>query len=307
MKKFNEANRTNRGFRKKLKKALALGLAGAVLLTSLAACGKKKEATVADGEKVTTLNIGVVSGGDRTSFFDDKGNLTGYEIELMKKVDEELPQYKFNFVPLEGPTLFSSLDAKKVDFVSGNFRRSDAREAKYYHTYRAYISTPYNIIVFDDNKDINGIEDLEGKKVGTGEGSLMADILNAYIKDNNSTIEIVYSTDLVADLSAGRIEAIVMPGRQLDIYNEKYDGLKFKIVGDPVIGKDGCMKDSNAYWYVRKDEEGAAIRDALSEALYKLRQEGVLTELSNEWYGKDLTAGIDEECEEEVKEMYGIK
>ena len=51
MKKFNEANRTNRGFRKKLKKALALGLAGAVLLTSLAACGKK-EATAADGRSV---------------------------------------------------------------------------------------------------------------------------------------------------------------------------------------------------------------------------------------------------------------
>ena len=293
--------------KRKLKRVVAAGLVGATLVTSLTGCGKKNDKAEAGGEKVTTINVGVITAGDKTSFVDDKGKLTGYEIELMRKIDEELPQYKFNFVQLEGPTLFSSLDAKKVDFISGNFRRSDAREEKYYHTYRAYISTPYNIIVFDDNTTINSLEDLEGKKVGTGEGSLMADILNAYIKDNNSTIEIVYSTDLVADLSAGRIDAIVMPGRQLDIYNEKYEGLKFKIVGDPVRGKDGCMKDSNAYWYVRKDDESIALRDALSEALYKLRQEGVLTELSNEWYGKDLTAGIDEECEEEVKEMYGIK
>ena len=114
--------------KRKLKRAAAAGLVGAVLVTSLAACGKKKEEKTADGQTVTTINVGVITAGDKTSFVDDKGKLTGYEIELMRKIDEELPQYKFNFVQLEGPTLFSSLDAKKVDFISGNFRRSDARE-----------------------------------------------------------------------------------------------------------------------------------------------------------------------------------
>jgi ABC-type amino acid transport substrate-binding protein len=103
--------------------------------------------------------------------------------------------------------------------------------------------------------DINSIKDLEGRKVGTGEGSLMADILSAYIKENDSTIEVVYSTDLVADLVSGRIEAIIFPGRQVDLYNASYDDLKFKAVGDPVVGSDGCMKDSNAYWYFRKTDE----------------------------------------------------
>ncbi|MCR4609102.1 MAG: transporter substrate-binding domain-containing protein [Eubacterium sp.] len=289
--------------KRKLKRVAAAGLVGAVLVTSLTGCGKKDKTE--DGVK--TINVGVITAGDKTSFVDDKGKLTGYEIELMRKIDEELPQYKFNFVQLEGPTLFSSLDAKKVDMISGNFRRSDAREEKYYHTYRAYISTPYRIIVFEDNTDINSIKDLEGRKVGTGEGSLMADILSAYIKENDSKIEVVYSTDLVADLVSGRIEAIIFPGRQVDLYNASYDDLKFKAVGDPVVGSDGCMKDSNAYWYFRKTDEDVELRDAVSEALYKLRKDGVLKELSLEWYGTDLTEGIDEECEEEVKEMYGIK
>ena len=107
--------------KRKLKRVVAAGLVGATLVTSLTGCGKKNDKAEAGGEKVTTINVGVITAGDKTSFVDDKGKLTGYEIELMRKIDEELPQYKFNFVQLEGPTLFSSLDAKKVDFISGNF------------------------------------------------------------------------------------------------------------------------------------------------------------------------------------------
>lgn len=299
--------RKSNRFTKKIKKIAASALIGATLVSGLAACGKKADADNGNNNKdAKVIEVGVVSGGDKTSFIDDKGNLTGYEVEVLKKIDEELPQYEFHFNPVEGSVLFSSLDAKKFDLISGNFRRSDAREASYFHTYRAFISTPYRIIVFEDNTDINSIKDLEGKRAGTGEGSLMADILNAYVKENNSTIEVVYSTDLVNDLVAGRIDAIIFPGRQVDLYNKSYDNLKFKAVGEPVVGSDGCMKDSNAYFYMRKDDEGAQLRNDVSEVLYKLRQEGYLKELSLKWYGTDLTEGIDEESEQEVIDMYGI-
>ena len=71
-------------FRKKVKRAIVSAHAGAVLLTSLAGCGKKDKTE--DG--VTTINVGVITAGDKTSFVDDKGKLTGYEIELMRKIDE---------------------------------------------------------------------------------------------------------------------------------------------------------------------------------------------------------------------------
>ena len=76
--------------KRKLKRVAAAGLAGAILVTSLTGCGKKDKTE--DG--VTTINVGVITAGDKTSFVDDKGKLTGYEIELMRKIDEFFPFMK---------------------------------------------------------------------------------------------------------------------------------------------------------------------------------------------------------------------
>ena len=281
---------------KKLWKTLA-AIATATVLTGCGAAGE----TASEGK---TVRIGTMNVSERTSFIDDNGDLTGFEIELLKLVDEKLPDYQFEFVQLDGPALFSSLDAGKVDMVNANFRRSDAREANYIHTYRAYTYTPYRIVVPEENTEIQSIEDLAGKTVGIGEGSLMATIMEAYVKETGAPIELVYVTDNVSELLSGRIDATVVPQRTVDAWNDSYQDVSFKAVGDPVVGKDGCMKDSNAYWWFAKGSE--ELRNAISDALFELREEGKVSELSLKWYGKDYPADIDLECEQEVMEMYGL-
>ena len=34
-------------------------------------------------------------------FLDDKGNLTGYDVELVRAIDEKLPEYEFEFKTME--------------------------------------------------------------------------------------------------------------------------------------------------------------------------------------------------------------
>ena len=271
-----------------------------VMTAALAGCGAAGESA----SDVKTVRVGTMNVSERTSFIDDNGDLTGFEIELLKLIDEKLPDYQFEFVQLDGPALFSSLDAGKVDMVNANFRRSDAREANYIHTYRAYTYTPYRIVVPEENTEIQSIEDLAGKKVGIGEGSLMATIMEAYVKETGAAIELVYVTDNVSDLLSGRIDATVVPQRTVDAWNDSYQDVSFKAVGDPVVGKDGCMKDSNAYWWFAKGSE--ELRNVISDALYELREEGKVSELALKWYGIDYPAQIDLECEQEVMEMYGL-
>jgi L-cystine transport system substrate-binding protein len=196
-----------------------------------------------------------------------------------------------------------SLDAGKVDIVSGNLRRSDEREANYIHTYRAYNYTPYVITVLDGVNDIQSIDDLAGKKVGIGQGSLQATILEHYIEETGLKIDVVYTKDMPNDLIAKRIDAGIGPLFSIESYNSSFENVKFKSVGSPVVSKEGNGSDNNAYFWLGKGNE--ELRDAVSEAIYKLRKEGKLSELITQFYSTDHTQSIDESKEEEQIKALG--
>jgi len=269
---------------------------------------KTEETAVAAEETasadVKTLKVGIIPSIPGNSYIDDDGNLVGMDIDILNSIDELLPEYTIEFVQLDGTALFSSLDANKVDFVCGNFRRSDAREAKYIHAYRSYFYTPYQLVSLKENGELNTLADYEGKSIGTGDGSLMADIIEQYIEENNANIEIVYVTDSVGELIAGRVDGIAGPRVATDRYLSSYPDVDFYVGNEFLNGSDECMGDANAYYYFRQGDE--ELRNTLSEAVYALRQSGKLLEYSEKWYGKDYVSDIDVEAELQLIEDYGI-
>ncbi|MDO5530196.1 MAG: transporter substrate-binding domain-containing protein, partial [Paracoccus sp. (in: a-proteobacteria)] len=42
-------------------------------------------------------------------------------------------------------------------------------------------------------------------------------------------------------------------------------------------------------WPFRDDEEGRALRDRVNTALEELREDGTLAEISDKWFGDDIT------------------
>ncbi len=304
------------------KRVLAVILTAAMVLGAFTGCSSSGKDTPASGQaensqagggntetaskdEVQKVKIGMFLSRPLMSYYDDDGNLTGFEAEVLKAIDGKLENYEFEYVQTELASLFVSLEAGDVDMVCANFRRSDEREDKYIHTWRAYNSTAYYIIVQDTNTDINGIEDLEGKKVAIGQGSLMATILEHYVEKTGADIELVYSTDNVGDLLTGRVDAVIGPEIYVTIWNQSYDDVQFKSVGDAIASEEGNGSDNNAYLYLAKGSED--LRDAVSEAIYELRQEGKLSELALEFFKKDLTADIDESKELEQMEALGIQ
>lgn len=282
------------------KRILVSILALTLAIGALTGCGKPQESD--SGE--TVLKVGIIPSIPGNSYIDDDGNLVGMDIDILNAIDEKLPEYKIEFVQLDGTALFSSLDVNKVDFVCGNFRRSDAREAKYIHTYRSYFYTPYQLVTLQENGQYNTLADYEGKAIGTGDGSLMADIIEQYIEENNADITITYVTDYVGELAAGRVDGIAVPRVATDRYVESYPDLDFYVSTEFLNGSDECMGDANAYYYLRQGDE--ELRNKLSEAIYELRQEGKLLEFSEKWYGKDYVSDIDVDAELQLIEDYGI-
>jgi ABC-type amino acid transport substrate-binding protein len=308
------------------KRVLAILLTGAMSLGLLAGCGSTEtsgdaagstsedstedstadstEASSDSSDEVQTIKVGIISTIPKSSFIDDDGNLAGYEVSVIQAIDELLPQYEIEFVQLEGTAMFASLDAGKVDFVSGNYRRSDAREENHIHTYRSYFYTPYTLMNLAENGEFNTLADYEGKTIGTGDGSLMADIIEQYIAENNANINLVYVTDYAGELSAGRVDGIAVPRVSILNYQEAYPDMNFHVADTWMNGTDECMKDANAYYFMRPED--TELRDALSEAIYQLREDGTLKELCEQWYGEDYVSDIDVDCEKELIDAYGI-
>lgn len=74
----------------------------ALIFTS---CGKGKNVENNTGKQESgkeTVDIAYQVNSYPLAYKDESGNVTGYEIEVMKKVDELLDDYKFNYV--EGGT-----------------------------------------------------------------------------------------------------------------------------------------------------------------------------------------------------------
>lgn len=256
-----------------------------------------------NSEDVKEINIGISSTSSKNHYFEDDGTETGFEYELIKELDDALPQYKFNIVTEEFSSLFVSLDSGTVDAVFGNLRRSEERDEGYIHTYRAYNYSPYRVLVEENNTTINSIDDLNGKKLGLSQGSLQALILEEYQKEHNISIEYVYTKDYTNDLVSGKIDAFIAPEFDLEKYNTSFDDIKFKIVGDVVAGESGPTADSNTYVYLAKGSK--QLRDDLSDAIYELRESGKLSELSTKFYGEDYTARIETDHEEELMKEAG--
>jgi L-cystine transport system substrate-binding protein len=157
-----------------MKKRELYVLLSVVLLAGLLAACNKKPASGADAPlTVKNLIVGVFPGSNVLSFYDKDNNLTGLEIELIREIDERLPQYTVEFVPIEYRSMFASLKSNRVDIVTSNLRRNGERE-DYLHTYRGLNYWVNKIVVLSDNTTINSIDDLEGKRLCTPQGTLSA-------------------------------------------------------------------------------------------------------------------------------------
>lgn len=296
--------------------ALAIGMTGCQLAennggtTTSTAAETTADVAAADtagtedaATEVKQLKIGISSTSSNNHYFTEDGTETGFEYELIKALDEALPQYEISIITEEFSSLFVSLDSGTVDAVIGNLRRSDEREEGYIHTYYAYNYSPYRVMVEDTDDSINSLDDLDGKKLGISQGSMQAAILEEYQADHGISIEYVYTKDYTTDLVSGKIDAFIAPEFTLEKYNESFEDVKFKITAEEVNGVSGTSADANTYIYLAQGSED--LRDELSEAIYQLREDGTISALSTEFFDEDYSTRINTEAEAELLEAAG--
>ena len=228
------------------------------------------------------------------SSLNDQNEFEGFDIDVGREIARRLG-VEIEFVTPSWDVLTAGNWAGRWDVSVGSMTPTEARRevldfpAIYYYT-------PAALAVHKDNTDINAPADASGKTIGVGiattyeqylKKELVIDAVGAppfEFRIDDADIR-TYDTDLLAvdDLRLGdgvRLDAVItaLP----TVAGAIDQGFPLKIVGDPLFLEPlGVAIDKG-------DPEWGA---RLAEIVEEMHADGTLAELSQKWYGADLTGG----------------
>ncbi|MFC0267614.1 amino acid ABC transporter substrate-binding protein [Kushneria aurantia] len=247
--------------------ARMLGLASLGLALTMTALAAQAE----------TIRVGM-SGNYYPFTFVDHDQLQGFEIDVMNAIGEQLGD-DVEFVTASFSGLAGMLDSGRIDTIANQITITPERQQKYAFS-EPYVYDGAQVVVRKGNDAIHGVEDLKGKTVAVNLGSNYESLLRELPYADQIDIR-TYESNIEQDVALGRADAFVMD-RVSASQVIKDKPLPLALAGQPF------SRIENAYPF-RDDDAGRALRDRVNEALDTLRDNGTLSEISQQWFGTDIT------------------
>ena len=167
-------------------KAGTMGLSMGMSMAVFARCGTK-DAGKGDGEGKDIILKGATQiGYPPFAYIDENGNHTGFDYELMKLIGERLDGYDVEVAAKEWENMFLSIDSGSLDMMAEEAAITPDREENYTFS-EPYLEIQSVIVVKEGRKDIQTLDDLVGKHVGTFVDSY-AEILEGYNDSHDEKI-----------------------------------------------------------------------------------------------------------------------
>nr|WP_314841208.1 amino acid ABC transporter substrate-binding protein [uncultured Microbacterium sp.] len=260
-----------------------------VAAAALTACSGSSapESTSGSAEGSESSEFGLVQDGTLTvategtyrpfSFHADggSGDLTGYDIEIIQAVADKLG-LEVKFQETQWDAIFAGLDAGRFDVIANQVSINEEREAKYLFS-EPYTVSPGVIVVADDDDSISSFDDLAGKTTAQSLTSNWYELAT----ESGANVEAVEGwAQAVELLRQGRVDATV---------NDKLTFLDYETTNSPTGLKIAAETDEagEQAFVFTKDKE--ALVAAVDGALDELRADGTLAEISDKYFGEDVT------------------
>ena len=263
-----------------------LGLAAAsAAVLALAACSSG--ATDGGTEAAPGENeYGLVSSGTLTvategtyrpfSYHEDgSGDLVGYDVEVAEAVAEKLG-LEIEFQETQWDAIFAGLDAGRFDVIANQVSITPEREEQY------RFSEPYTvsrgvIVVNDGDTSISSFEDLAGKTTAQSLTSNWYELAT----ESGANVEAVEGwAQAVSLLQQGRVDATI---------NDQLTFLDYVNTTPDAAIEVAAETDETSLSAFAFTQDKEALVAAIDEALAELRDEGVLAELGEKYFGADVS------------------
>lgn len=221
-------------------------------------------------------------------YFNDKNELTGFEIDVLKEIESRSDTITFQFETAEFASLFAGLDSKKFDLVVNNLGESGDRRKKYLFSLYPYIVTHNVLITKTDQPDNLTVADLKGKSIAVVPASPQSQFLESWNKENPDdavTIQYVDSdpSQIIRDVYSGKFDATIYATTYVHDVEQTF-GIQLK---QHTIENEDQIRQPGSYFIFRKDE--LTLRNEMDEILAEMREDGTLTKISMKYLGQDDT------------------
>jgi len=201
--------------------------------------------------------------------------LSGYDVDIARAIAEKLG-VEAEFVETKWDSIIAGLDAERYDAIINQVGITAERQEKYDFS-KPYTYTKGSLIVAEDNSEITTFDDLAGKKAAQTVTSNWAATAESYGATIEGTDGFSQSIELVL---TGRADATLNDDVTFYDYKKVKPEAKVKIVAtSDEVNVSGVM--------IRKENE--ELLAAIDKALDELRAEGKLKEISEKYFGADVS------------------
>ncbi|WP_243388293.1 basic amino acid ABC transporter substrate-binding protein [Bacillus kexueae] len=243
-----------------------------LMVLLLAACGGG-ESNSSEKEK---LKVGTDAAFAPFEFM-DKGEIVGFDVDLLKAVMEEAG-YEYDLQNIGWDPLFAAIQGEELDLAISGITINDDRKETYDFSKPYFQST--HMIVFKEGTEISSAQDLEGMKVGVQNGTTGQAAVEKVVGANNPNIS-KYENTAVAfmALANGDVEAVVTDNVVANEYVKNNPDAKVEAIEDP--------ENFESEFYGLMFPKGSELKEKFDEALTKVIENGTYAEIYKEWFGTE--------------------
>ena len=276
-----------------MKRELKITLAAALALLAISPLFAASKSAKAKKSKVRTINVAHTVTNVPYDFLDEKGNADGFEIAVLKAVDELLPEYEFKFHGVSDEELLIGTESGKYQVGTKGAWITEERKKKFLIPTNPLAASVIGIAFRKENAaqitDLESFAKFSGKLIPISPQSAQFSVIQDFNEKHPSNqIKLVPSD--VFDIADSYLW--VLEGRY-----DAYFVLKLSFEKNVLkeTGPYHQFADKLAYvpykgiptWplFNKKESELAAAYD---KAVQTLKENGTISKLSQKYFGEDV-------------------
>lgn len=258
---------------KKLKKILALALAGTMMI-GFTACSSNDDGGENEVEKTSIEEIkerGKLIMGTNPDYppfeFKDKDqNIVGSDIEIVKEIAKDLGvELEINEAQFD--SLIPILKAKKIDLIAAGMNEDPDRKKEVDFSDIYYTGDSVLVIKKSDADKYKSIENLKEKIVGAQLGSIPEKVAKAELT-SSEVLSLGMVSDLVLQLKGNKLDAVILDDIVAKAYVENNNDL--------MIIEDVVLKGEDAGFAIAVQKGDKALLEQVNKTLARLKEENKL-------------------------------